>query len=284
MPTDISIPKTEASERPLLPRRISPKAILDYRICPRRLFFRYVSQVKPIERPNPSLMLGNALHAALEKFYGLRLSDREPVKERLGQCLRSVWRQHRRPDTFATRSEERDYGEKGLRLLSQYAERFDTSIVPVARERWVSVRRQSGVEVFGKVDRLDGEVRGDRKSGLDIVDYKTGLVLLDDDDLPDEPAAQVYLLAVEDQYRREVQRVRMLYLPAGCEARWEPEREDVDAARERLLEITSRIYSDTELIAIPGRHCERCPYSHLCPEAGRVELSDLEVDDVDLRF
>jgi len=261
---------------PPLPRRLSPRAIADYRICPRRVWFRYIAKVPERERPNPSLMLGSAVHAALDKFFGLRREDRPPVEQRLHQCLRAVWPQQRRPGTFATREEERDYGLQGLRLLSEFATHFDTSVAPLARERWVSTRLDNGVEVFGKVDRVDP---GPDTSSLEVVDYKTGRYTLDDDDLPDEPAAQVYVLATEDQYGRQVSRVRFVYLAVGVEARWGPEREDVDAVRDRLIEITSGMHADHEFEAHPGEHCSRCPYAHVCPDAGRVELVDLEVDD-----
>lgn len=263
--------------QPLLPRRISPKAITDYRVCPRRVWFRYVAKVPQHDRPSPQLMLGNAVHGALDTFFGLRPEDRVPVEERLHQCLRAVWKRHRRANTFATHDEERDCGERGLRLLTDFASCFDTTIVPLARERWVSTRLNNGVELFGKVDRVDGDLRSDQSAGLDVIDYKTGRLVLDDEDIPDEPAAQVYLLASEDEYGRQVRRVRFIYLAAGTEARWEPEREDVDAMRERLVELTWTMYRDQTFEARPGEHCARCPYAHVCPDAGRVELRDLEV-------
>jgi RecB family exonuclease len=168
---------------------------------------------------------------------------------------------------------------QGLQLLSSFFEHFDTSVVPLARERWVSVRLANGVELFGKVDRVDGEIQLDRPGTLDVIDYKTGRAVLDDDEVADEPAAQAYLLATEDEYAREVSRVRFLYLAAGEEARWEPEREDVDDTRDRLLELTDVMYRDKVFEARPGTHCSRCQFAHVCPDAGRVELTDLEVDD-----
>lgn len=267
------------SSRPVLPRRISPAAIARYRQCPRAVYFQYVAKVPRRERPNPQLMLGNAIHAALDKFFGLRPEDRQPAGDVLHRCLRAVWKQHRRADTFATVEEERDYGEQGLSQLTAFADSFDTSVVPLARERWVSTRLPNGVELFGKVDRVDGTVQQATKGVLDVVDYKTGRFVLDGEDLPDEPAAQAYLLATEDEYAREVRSIRYLYLAHGIETRWDPEREDVDAARERLLEVTWRMYTDPDFEPWPGEHCSRCPFAHVCPEAGRVELVDLEVPD-----
>lgn len=271
--------KNSSRPRPLLPRRISPAAITRYRQCPRAVYFQYVAKVPRRERPSPQLMLGNAVHGALDKFFGLRPKDREPTIDVLHRCLRAVWKNHRRADTFATVDEERDYGEQGKRMLATFAGQFDTTVVPLGRERWVSTRLANGVELFGRADRIDGDVGAGQAGELDLIDYKTGRFVIDDRDLHDEPAAQAYLLAAEDEYSRQVRRVRYLYLEPGVESRWEPEREDVDAAREQLLAVTWEMFTDTEFEPQPGDHCGRCPFAHVCPEAGRVELEDLEVGD-----
>lgn len=270
--------------RARLPRRISPRDIADYRVCPRRVWFRRIAKAPQRDVQSPTLMVGNAVHTALYLFFGLRSGDREPVEERLHQCLRVAWPRHRKPDTFANREEERDYGLQGLKLLSAFAENFDTAAAPLARERWVSTRLPNGVEIFGKVDRVDGEVRTGSRATLDVIDYKTGRKVLENEDLADEPAAQLYLLASEDEYGREVRRVRFLYLASGAEARWEPEREDVEDIRQRLLDVTGQMFKDQSFEARPGEHCAHCAYAHLCPDAGRVELTDLEVDGDELPF
>lgn len=270
------------SPRPSLPRRISPTAITRYRQCPRAVYFQYVARVPRREQPAPHLVLGNAVHGALDKFFGLRPTDREPAAEVLHRCLRAVWKQHRQADSFATIEEERYFGEEGLRQLTQFANSFDTSVAPLARERWVSTRLPNGVELFGKADRIDRAVVSG-EGPLDILDYKTGRTVIDGEDLPDEPAVQAYLLAVESEYGREVRRVRFVYLSHGVESRWEPEREDVEAAKEKLLAVTTQMYTDTTLDPRPGEHCQRCPFAHVCPDAGRVELADLEAPE-DLTF
>jgi putative RecB family exonuclease len=265
-----------------MPRRLSPSAITRYRICPRAAWFQYVAKVPRIEQPSPLLVLGNAVHAALDKFFGLKPADREPADELLGRCLRAVWRDHRTQGAFLTRDEEADYGRQGLAMLSEFACRCDTSSVPISRERWVSTRLDNGVEIFGKVDRID-DAAGSMSKELDLIDYKTGRQQLEDQDLTGEPAAQVYLIAAERQYGRPVRRVSFNYLASGATATWEVERDDVEAIRGRLVEITSSIVTDRDFEPKPGEQCARCPFAHVCPDAGRTDLADLVVP-TDLDF
>ena len=272
-------PSPAADVRPAsqLPRRLSPAAIARYRQCPRAVYLLYVQRTPRHEEPNPQLVVGNAVHGALERFFGLPVEHRSEAV--LHRCLRSVWPEHRRPGCFLSVEEERAYGLQALGLLSGFAERFDLSVMPLSRERWVSLRLPHGAELYGKVDRIDGVAGPGRVGQVDVLDYKTGRTQVDPLDLHDEPAAQVYLLAAAERHGRPVRRVRYLYLDSGEEARWEPEDEDVDAARQALVDITFKMHTDREFEARPGAHCARCPVAHACPDAGRVKLSDLRVEE-----
>lgn len=279
MPTT---PASQANRAMLtMPRRLSPSAINRYRICPRAAWFQYVAKVPQIEQPSPVLVLGNAVHAALDKFFGLKPADREPAAELLGRCLRAVWRDHRTPGAFLTRDEEANYGRQGLAMLGEFAARCDTSLTPISRERWVSTRLDNGVEIFGKVDRIDNAPGSTNE--IDLIDYKTGRQQLDAEDLAGDPAAQIYLISTERQYRRPVRRVSFNYLATGTTASWDVERDDVDTIQGQLVEITSSIVADRDFVPNPGQHCARCPFAHVCPDAGRTDLADLVVPD-DLGF
>jgi RecB family exonuclease len=223
-------------------------------------------------------VVGKAVHAALETFFGLAVEHRD--RERLGICLRATWRRHAPPGTFSTREEEAEAGRAALALLERFYDSFDAGVVPLSRERWLSARLSNGVEVFTRADRIDGEPAG---AAVEVVDYKTGKFELESPDLVREPAVQVLALAAGDEYRRRVMRVRYLYLASGHEARWEPESEDLAAARERLVKATDIMLADRDFEAYPGEQCRFCPWSHICPSAGRVEPKDLEVPD-DLAF
>lgn len=225
------------------------------------------------------LASANAVHHALERFFGLPVESRSV--EVLHRALRSVWREHCPRGTFVDLEEEARFGQEALVLLSSFAERFDTTSVPLAREQWCSTRLANGVELFGKLDRV--EPVNDRE--IRIVDYKTGRRRLAEEDLQGESAVQVYLLLAEATFGKQVESVRFLYLAGDRpgEVCWFPEREDVEVIAERLLELTSTIASETIFEAAPGPGCRWCPFALACPERQQVSLDELVVP-ADLAF
>jgi RecB family exonuclease len=254
---------------------LSPAAIARFRVCPKRFFFQDVERRPYREKASPVLAQANAVHQALERFFGLAGEHR--TVEVLHRALRWSWQFHRK-QAFASESEERAYGEAALSMLSRFAEAFDLGVVPLAREQWVSCRlEEAGVELFGKVDRVDASRVGD---GIELVDYKTGSRVLAPEDLSDEPAAQVYVVAAEAEYERPVERVRFIYLPTAVEVTWTPERDDVGAVRATLEKVAGAIAAETEFAAFPGPHCRWCPYALVCPDRGRVELAQLQPAEV----
>lgn len=270
-----------------MPRRLSPTAIDRYRECPKAAWFQYVAKVGCNQPDNPHFALGNAVHAALERFYGL--DQRYRTRELLEQCLRAVWARHR-GRAFRSRDEEADYGRQGLRMLGVYWNRFDMSAVPLARERWFSVRLDNGVEIYCKADRVDGSLPdpAERANGargeLEVVDYKTSRLWdLAPEDLPGETAAQAYAVAVSDAYSKRglrVTRLSYVFLAEDCEVvPWHLEDGDIDAARQCLIDQTTEILEDRDFHANPGEHCSRCRFADICPEAGHVEPAELVVPE-----
>jgi len=251
------------------PPRLSPSAIDRYRGCPRAYWFSNVERARGTSSSSSALVIGNAIHHALERFFGLPLTDRSAPA--LEQALRSVWPSHRKPGTFGSREEEAFAGRSALELLQRFSEAFDISALPLSRERWVSCRLPNGIEVYGKVDRIDPG----RAGGIDVVDYKTGKQNLEACDIGRESAALVYLVACEASFGKPVERVRYLYLQTGEELTWEPERDDVPEFANELIAITDRIAADAEFAASPGAQCRWCPWELQCPDSGRVELEDL---------
>ena len=250
--------------------RLSPAALNRFRTCEQQFFFADIERVPRREEPNPLLAQGNAVHAALERFFGLRPEDRDPAVDSLHQALRSQWRAHCKPGTFISGDQEIEFGRSALSLLSSFAQHFDTSVEPLAREQWVSRRLPNGIEVFGKIDRVDPF-----QDGLALVDYKTGHRQIEQEDMSSEPAPLIYLLAAEHEFGMPVRCVRFLYLASGDEVRWTPEPEDIGLLGERLTTLTTAIRDAETFDPSPGDHCRWCPFALRCPDKGRVELADL---------
>jgi RecB family exonuclease len=252
----------------LLPPRLSPSALGRYRVCPKSFLLTDIERAPRGNEASPILVQGNAVHHALERFFGLPQEHRKP--ENLERALRSVWPEHRKRDAFSSRDEEASFGRGALEMLRDYGERFDLSAEPLAREQWIGLQL-SGIRLYGKIDRVDRGVHG----GLDLVDYKSGRRLIEASDIPQEPAVQVYLLGAEEKFQLPVERVRFIYLALQQEVIWEPEREDVEALRERLLKTLTELQADQVFEARPGDHCRFCPAALRCPDRQRVALDEL---------
>jgi RecB family exonuclease len=203
----------------------------------------------------------------------------ERTGDHLERALRRVWPEHRQA-AFADRNEEGEVGRATLEMLGRFHARQRPKEARVlAREKWDSKRLDSGVEVFGKVGRIDA--RSTTARICEAIDYKTGQPprYPGEVHLPDEStAAEVYTLATEAETGRrwQVDQVRLIYLQTEDEVRWQPDREDLVAAEERLTELTKTIREDREFAANPGRHCAWCPWELVCPDAHRVQPGDLE--------
>lgn len=252
--------------------RLSATSIDRFRQCPAAFKAVNLDQVRGQQPVSAAIVQGNAVHHALERFFGLPVEHRQP--EMLERALRSVWVEHRHPAAFTSREAEAACGRGALAMLARFAENYDLCALPVARERWVSARLGDGCRFYGKVDRIDRT-----PLGLDVIDYKTGRITVEQEDLPSDTAAQLYALLVASAFSEPVARIRYLYLDAGIEARWEPEDEDLDAAAERLLTHAEQIADSRhtgEWEARPGEHCRWCPVALACAERDRVDPTKLK--------
>jgi RecB family exonuclease len=262
----------ESEVRYTMPPRLSASAINRFEICPKQFLFADLLRERQQEEPSPILVQANAVHHALERFFGLPLDHREP--ENLIRALRSAWPQHRKRGAFATAEEEAFYGGEAIAMLRSFAAAFALGAEPLAREQWLKGRTKSGVEIIGKLDRVD-----EQSDGLSITDYKTGQRMLEPEDLRHEAAVAVYVSLAEASYGRPVTSVRYLYLRNAVDAVWEPERDQVEALKRGIATRIGEIRRATKegFVATPGEHCRFCPFSLRCPERSRVSLEDLQI-------
>jgi RecB family exonuclease len=262
------------------PRRLSPSALEKFVGCPKAFAYQYIEKAEGEDRPSPILVIGNAVHGALDKFFGLPAQPDVRTLANLHLALRAVWPQHRNDEAFLDSLEEADAGRSALQMLSEYAERQPEDLLATPRERegWARLRL-GDYNLFGRLDRIDVLDNGQ----VVIRDWKTGRRALTAKQVPENLAAQIYCLSVADKFRGAPLTFRLEYLALGRTVNWSPSPEQLSEAKVRLLEMIDGIqdldYDGGEFVATPGPACQYCNHAHICPDKNRVSLDSLVVSD-----
>jgi RecB family exonuclease len=268
------------------PAVLSPSAIDRYRVCPRQFLLVDLERRRQRETPSESLVIANAVHEALELFFGLEPAERDPALLEL--ALRHVWPKHRRGIVFLSREHEAAVGRKALDLVQRYPAAFETSVAQVARETRVSLQVSPGVVVAGRVDRVElvgdpdvtdmasSSSEGVAGGTIEVIDYKTGSRVPDEQELLWDPAVQVYVLGAARRFGRAVSAVRMQYLVRGEEVRIDVDDSIVEVLDRRLRSIVAELRSDAEFEPRVDAHCTWCPVAEHCDARSQVRPEDLQ--------
>jgi len=238
-------------------RPTSPSAVKRFTDCERRFWFQDVMGMRGKEEPSPALSVGNAVHAALARGFRLRPSERGA--DNFEEALRAVWRSHCKPGVFGGEIDEKEWGEKAIAMIRDYADRTDLDINVVGLEASLTAPLPGDWTIGGRIDRVDRNPDGT----LAIRDYKTGKRRIEEEDLRRDPAAQIYLLLADTKLGL-VDEVRFIYLATGEEISWRPEREDLPHIAEAVTAELDGIWQRRNYEANPGRQCSWCPFASIC--------------------
>ena len=148
-------------------QRFSEYSIGTYLLCPKKYRYIYIEKLytKQKRKINKYFIFGNVIHLACREFYQKRAEER--TIENLYNIFREGWRRSGIRPFFKTREEEKELGEKGLYMLSNFYNSFGQK-VPYLIEHYMENIFKDYV-FFGRVDRIDLSADGT----LQIVDYKT---------------------------------------------------------------------------------------------------------------
>jgi RecB family exonuclease len=259
---------------------LSPSALDRYRACPRQFLLADLERRPRREAPSESLVIANAVHEALELFFGLEPEERDPLL--LEMALRHAWPRHRRGVVFLSREHEAAVGRSALELVEGYCMSFDTSVGQIARETRVSFPVAPRIVVAGRVDRVE-LVPDDReppdpreRRAIEVIDYKTGSRVADEQELLWDPAVQIYVLGAARRFDRPVRAVRLQYLRHGHEVRVEVDEEVEALLRRRLARTIAELRADTEWQAVVDMHCNWCPVEEHCSARSQVRREELQ--------
>jgi DNA helicase-2/ATP-dependent DNA helicase PcrA len=241
------------------PLQLSFRQVDDWLTCP--LKYRYVHVLRVPIRLHPIVILGNAVHQAIQAYHLAKVHGRTPPAEDLRGVFRHAWRS----EGFLSAAHEAEmlrHGEAALEAF--YAFEEGSSARPTFVEKFFSFA-EGEAKVIGYWDRVD---RG--TGGATIIDYKTSDV---GEDAADRRAGEslqlsIYALGYERMFGERPAEVQLRFLtPEVVVGRAVPNEKRMEHARAAIRDATAGIRSG-EFAAKPSfTACAYCAYRTICPSA-----------------
>jgi putative RecB family exonuclease len=246
----------------LLPRRLSPTSIDRWRQCPRRFLYQDVERRDFVDVKTYEQTLGEVVHKVLESLFRLEPYRRDEAA--VAPLLDWAVLRFGTAAQLQQEQTEQLHAEASGLLLPIHSAAVNARTLKV--EQTFQLRLKNGTTIQTRVDRIDRAESG----LLQVIDYKTGRVQVDERDLSSETAPIVQLLAVGKASDVPVEKVVWMYLRSGETISWWPEAEDVDAATDRLTRLLRELHAEHDYEPNPGGHCATCPFTQICPAFGNA--------------
>lgn len=241
----------------ILPCTLYPSSLKRYQECPQRFLWQDVEDRSADGAPSVEQLIGIAVHKALETFFRHEPSRR--TSDVLDALLTRSWQRALASKPLAA-SADVAYGLSQAReLIQTFLTSFDLTARPLRIEQELGMRLNNGTHVKARIDRIDPW----REGSVRLIDYKTGRHQLDRQDVARDTAAIVHLLTAESA-GFQVERLSLLYLRTGEEIYWEPERDDIEFAAERLRRVLRDLRDDRDFSPMPNPFCLSCPFQSSC--------------------
>ncbi len=242
------------------PVQISFRQVDDWLTCP--LKYKYIHVLRVPIRLHPTVILGNAVHQAIQAYNLARAHGNRLDWEAVLAVFHKAWRSEGFL-SLAHEEELRQHGEACVRAF--YAYEAESAQRPTYVEKFFAFT-EGEAKVIGYWDRVD-----QGQNGAVIIDYKTS-------DVEEERAADrrakeslqlaIYALAYERTFGQPPREVQLRFLtPAVVIGRAQPSEKMLDYAREAIAEATEGILAQ-EFSAKPSyTACSFCAYRTICPHA-----------------
>ena len=255
--------------------RCTPTRLATWLDCPRRYRFSYLDRPQPPKgAPWAHNSIGAAVHSALADWYSRPVARRTPDEGR--RLVRKRWLS----EGFRDPEQSEQAARRAVGWVGEYLAGLDPAVEPVGVERTVSASTRTTV-LSGRVDRIDAD-----RSGLVIVDYKTGRNVPDADDARSSLALGIYAVAAARTLRRPCSRVELHHLPSRTRVAVElgpaelaakvAEAESIAAGCSQADEAyRAGDHRDATFPPRPSPGCSWCDFRRHCPE-GQAAAPDRE--------
>jgi DNA helicase-2/ATP-dependent DNA helicase PcrA len=242
------------------PLTLSYGQVNDYTECPAR--YRFAHLIRLPTAPSHHLVVGKALHAAVQAFHRAQQEGRPMSREALQAELDRHWES----TGFVTRAHEDARMASARAALNRFWDEQQAEPAPVIGVEQEFAFRFGADRVRGRMDRVDEAADGT----VTVVDYKSG-------DVRDPATAArrareslqlaIYALGWEAEHGRPPDDLALHFLESGLVGHSLPTPARLEKARNLIAAAATGIRSG-EFGANPGpMRCGGCPFRTICPDA-----------------
>lgn len=255
--------------------------------CPLKYRYQYLDKIKTEKEPqSPHLLLGNAVHRALERLYKQLNQFQSPSE----QALVDVFMTYREREIdrdemiFPQDVSEDIFTTRWVAYLRAYRQKYapfgDVKVVMTEWRIVFSLDDTKQLKFRGVIDRLDKEW-----STFIINDYKTNKHLPQADQDMYKEQLTLYALGVQQKYGAyyDQLKARLHYLHFDLVDEWEIDAALMTSVTDKytatVREIEDRRFhhnmgDHTRFPATENSSCKRCPYMSICPLWAHASMDD----------
>ncbi|MBC7222157.1 ATP-dependent helicase [Candidatus Bipolaricaulota bacterium] len=239
--------------------QLSFRQVDDWLTCP--LKYKYIHVLRVPVRLHPTVILGNAVHQAIQSYHLAKKQGRNISLEELLGIFERAWRS----EGFLSAAHEeelRRHGQEALRHFYEFEEREGAR--PTFVEQYFAFE-ENGVKIIGYWDRVDR-----RRDGAILIDYKTSEVKVEAADRRVQESLQlaIYTLAYERMFGELPKELQLRFLtPEVVVGRAEPTERTLRRAWESIQEAAEGIRREDFQPRPSYAACQYCVYRTICPAA-----------------
>jgi len=243
-----------------LEKNLSYSHVSAFEKCPYQFYFKYILQIPGAESQARSF--GMTVHNTLKEFYerlrsvkqGFSTLSKIPTYNDLLEIYKRKWQSA----GYESSQQEKDRFESGKNALKVFYDKFfDKSQEPILLEHRFRVP-MGDFWLKGTIDRVDKT-----KSGLEIIDYKTGRIPKDPKHVEKDLQLPTYVLAMERLQGKKVDKVSLLYVEGGEKISTKVSK----GSKEESTKEISRCLAEIKKMKFPpkpGPLCKFCDYKNVC--------------------
>jgi len=247
-------------------RFLSASSIRVFEQCRLKFYYNYIERI-PTVYSDP-LVLGIAVHSALEELYTLMKGKIEFPSESVIESVRKVCIRVLTEKGISSGN----ILESGMELVDIIISRFNFNEKVIDLEKKFRFFTDGGIPLTGSIDKVV-ELQDDT---VGICDYKTSYVAASQDEIDNDIQLSVYDVAAKELYPKYDKVVLILdYLRHDCIATSRSTKQR-KLFKEFLIETNTKIQQLTKENAYPSlnKYCGYCDYRTMCPQYAKIETAE----------